>query len=150
MNDPRKTRLATNESSAEAKIVEIGVAVVVDRGNVLVGLRDDEAHRGYWEFPGGKLLPGESPFEAAIRECREETGLDVRLLRELTTSEYAYPHRTVRLHFFLAVPATRQSRQKPAAPFTWRSVDELKTLPFLPANAEVVEWLVGHVPLAES
>ena len=66
--------------------VSIAVAVVQHAGTVLIGRRAPEAPLGgLWEFPGGKVGPDETPGEAAARECREETGLAVRIGRP-------YPH----------------------------------------------------------
>ncbi|RMG01702.1 MAG: (deoxy)nucleoside triphosphate pyrophosphohydrolase, partial [Planctomycetota bacterium] len=135
-----------SDDAADAlETVEIGVAVVVDRGYVLVGPRDDAAHRGQWEFPGGKLRSGESPVEAAMRECREETGIEVRVRQALATVEHVYPHRKVILHFVLAAPAKEGTRKNPSAPFEWKSVEDLARLPFLPANTEIVAWLKSHI-----
>jgi mutator protein MutT len=62
--------------SASESRVEIAVAVVEHQGRFLIGKRpDDAALGGYWEFPGGKVEQGESPADAAIRECLEETGV---------------------------------------------------------------------------
>jgi mutator protein MutT len=58
----------------------IAVAVVQQKDKVLIGKRAlEERFGGLWEFPGGKVASGETPQEAAARECREETGLRVRI-----------------------------------------------------------------------
>ncbi len=59
---------------------------------------------GLWEFPGGKVGPGESADDAAVRECLEETAVRVRVERERAVVEQRYEHGDVRIHFFDASP----------------------------------------------
>ena len=60
-------------------VTRIGIAVVESNGKFLIGVRSpDGPLPGFHEFPGGKLHPGETPEACAVRECLEETGLDVR------------------------------------------------------------------------
>src|SRR3990167_7893662 len=90
--------------SSEAPM-DIALAVVRHAGRVLIGQRPEGVPlAGFWEFPGGKILAGESPEEAAVRECREETGLAIRLGAILCVVEHEYAHGRVRLHFFAAEP----------------------------------------------
>lgn len=62
-----------------SKIVLGAGTVVHRRGKMLVVKRAREPHRGLWAFPGGRVEPGESPLEAALRETREEVGLEVEI-----------------------------------------------------------------------
>ena len=120
--------------------VDIALAVVRHAGRVLIGQRPEGAPlAGFWEFPGGKILPGESPEEAAQRECREETGLAVRLGPLLGLVEHDYAHGRLRLHFFAAEPL--DAAQAPAAPFCWVPLAALASCRFPPANAGVVQNL---------
>ncbi|MHB8899346.1 MAG: (deoxy)nucleoside triphosphate pyrophosphohydrolase [Thermoguttaceae bacterium] len=121
---------------------EIAVAVVRRHDAVLAGPRPRGAPlAGFWEFPGGKIDPGESPGEAAVRECREETGIAIRLVRPLAVVEHRYGHGSVRLHFFDASPTEVGS--SPRAPFRWIQVAQLRASEFLPANAVIIEVLKG-------
>ena len=118
----------------------IAVAVVEERDRFLVGQRPANGPlAGLWEFPGGKVEAGESPADAAVRECLEETHLKVRVEQELQEVVHSYDHDCVRLHFFacrLIVPRTR-----PHPPFRWVARDELQDLEFPAANAELVRRL---------
>lgn len=118
----------------------IAIAVVLHAGRVLIGRRAEGVPlAGYWEFPGGKVLPDETPLAAAVRECREETGLEVQVGALLEEVEHAYPHGQLRLFFYQAEPAN--ASQTPAAPFRWVAIGELSQYDFPPANATILEQL---------
>jgi mutator protein MutT len=93
---------------------------------------------GYWEFPGGKCEPGESPASAAARECREEIGLEVcvgRLRREVT---HRYPHAWVRLSYFDCATRVPDAEPDPATEFRWVPAGSLGTLRFPEANEPIL------------
>ncbi len=122
----------------------IAVAVVVQGDRVLVGRRGDRGPLpGRAEFPGGKIRPGESPEQAAQRECLEETGLQVQVLRTLQVLRHRYPHGLLRLHFLLA--RTLPGQGAPRGGFSWVPCEQLPGLDFPEANAAVVQWLVQHM-----
>ncbi len=103
---------------SSASPVEIALAVVRHADRVLIGQRPQCVPlAGYWEFSGGKVLANESPNQAAARECREETGLEIRVGALLSLVDYEYAHGRVRLHFFAAEPLN--PAQQPAARFFW-------------------------------
>src|SRR6478672_8887524 len=80
-------------------VVRVAAAVILrSDGNVLLAQRPPgRAYAGYWEFPGGKLEPDESPRAALDRELREELGLDVRRAAPWLVQRYVYPHAHVEL-----------------------------------------------------
>lgn len=122
--------------------MNIAVAVVEWNGAYLVGTRGAAGSlAGYAEFPGGKIEPGESTAHAAARECCEETGLDVTVVRELRRVRYDYPHGQVEIAFLLCRPC------EPQAPllgsFHWVKREELAAHRFPPANEEMLRELVG-------
>ncbi len=82
--------------------VDVALALVVRAGRVLLQRRDlhDPVMPGLWEFPGGKLEAGEPPGSAAIRELREETGLEGGDPRAFPPIAFDYPDRCVVLHPF--------------------------------------------------
>lgn len=122
----------------------IAIVLVEHAGCVLIGRRPpDVPLAGYWEFPGGKVHPGETLREAAARECREETGLEVSIGEEYQTVVHAYAHGQLELHFLTATP--QDLSQAPAAPFRWVPVGELGSYSFPPANADVVARLLNDV-----
>ena len=86
--------------------LNVAAAMIVnDAGAVLCVRRGaskfaSTAHR--WEFPGGKIEPGETPAQAAVREIREELGMDIRPLADGPTVEHAYPEFSISLHGVLS------------------------------------------------
>ncbi len=122
--------------------VDIAIGVVERDGKYLIGLRCEGGPlAGYWEFPGGKVSAGETPEDAACRECLEETGLEVQLTGSYPPADHDYPHCRVRLHFFACAPLAERS-QLPSR-FRWVSGDELRNYQFPPANRELLDMLIA-------
>ena len=122
--------------------VSIAVAVVCQGDCFLVGRRPAGVPlAGLWEFPGGKIEPGESPQEAAIRECREETGLTVAVHDEFPGQLYDYEHGRVHLHFLSCLPVDRDP--VPQAPFRWVERQKLADLEFPAGNRALLDYLLS-------
>jgi 8-oxo-dGTP diphosphatase len=126
----------------------IAIAVVAHEGRYLVGLRPEGAPlAGLWEFPGGKAEPGESLAEAAVRECREETGLEVAVDAAYPPVKHTYDHGALELHFFACRVSGKRAEPRP--PFHWVEREALARLEFPPANQPILaQILVGISPAA--
>lgn len=121
---------------------QIAIAIVQHEMKYLVGQRPPGVPlAGYWEFPGGKLLDGEAAAEAAIRECSEETGLDVEVIEPLSTVNHQYEHGELVLKFFLCRVCDGVNTS-PRAPFGWVPTSKLAQFEFPPANRTVIEILL--------
>ncbi|MFO8006106.1 MAG: A/G-specific adenine glycosylase [Candidatus Brocadiia bacterium] len=119
--------------------IRTAVAVFLREGEVYVQKRPPEGmFAGMWEFPGGKAREGESPAEAAVRECREELGVECAVGRELVGLTHYYTVFEVRLHAFLC-PPPRGLPQDDA--HRWVAVSELDEYPMPSANRQVVQAL---------
>ncbi len=119
----------------------IAVAVVRQSGRVLIGLRPPGVPlAGFWEFPGGKVHGGEPPEVAAARECREETGLEIRIEGPCEEVVFPYQHGRLRIYFFLARLAGESAAAR--APFCWVPLSELAGYRFPPANQSVLHRLL--------
>ena len=84
-----------------ARTIEVVAALIRKDDRFLVCQRPpDKARALLWEFPGGKIEPGESGPEALVRECREELGADIRVLSAFMDVTHAYPDLTVHLTLY--------------------------------------------------
>lgn len=121
----------------------IGIAIVEQNSQYLVGIRGpDGVLPGYAEFPGGKCLDEESPFDCAVRECLEESGLAIVPERLLQRREFEYPHGRVELYFILCHPLNGAAVEERHFNFRWETIEGLRELKFPEGNSEVLKLLV--------
>ena len=137
------------EIRASRKSVLVVAAALIDPdGRVLLARRPEgKAMGGQWEFPGGKIDPGETPERALIRELKEELGVDVTesCLAPLAFASHDYDH----FHLLMPLYAIRQWRGRPEAKegqtLVWASKEKLNSYPMPPADiplvAQLRDWL---------
>ncbi|NMF89499.1 Nudix family hydrolase [Aromatoleum petrolei] len=125
------------------KRVEVAAGVIFRRdGRFLLGQRaPDTFYAGYWEFPGGKVEPGESPADALIRELDEELGIRVQGVRPWITREHRYEHAHVRLHFFEVAEWEGELHDHVHSALSWERVEAPEVGPMLPANGPILKAL---------
>ena len=123
------------------------VAAVVERdGCFLVTRRQAGVHlAGLWEFPGGKVAPGESHADALRREMQEELDSDVDVRSIVCTAAHAYDDRHVTLYFY-SCQLAGTPRPLLGQEMRWVPRAELPTLGFPPADKELIELLTGTGP----
>lgn len=121
-------------------LVIVGAAIVVD-GRVLGCERAEPPESaGRWEFPGGKVEPGESDEEALVRECEEELGVIIALGDRIGGDvPLAHGRAVLRVWFAELVSGVPQALEH--ASLRWLSADELDRVPWLPADAPIVAEL---------
>lgn len=126
--------------------LEIALALCIRAGRILVTRRQAGVHLGgSWEFPGGKRAPAETFEACALRELAEETGVTARATRALTPIPWEYPERSVVLHPIECEWIAGEGELREVADLRWVRGDELQTLEFPPANAELVRELARTV-----
>jgi 8-oxo-dGTP diphosphatase len=96
---------------------------------------------GYWEFPGGKVEPGETPHDALVRELQEELGIEVLRADPWLRREHIYEHAHVRLNFFRVRQWRGELQDHVHSALAWQRADGLTVSPMLPANAPVLAAL---------
>ncbi len=120
------------------------VAAVIERadGSYLLAQRPiGKVYEGYWEFPGGKVEPGESIADALNRELHEELGIDVELAYPWITRVHSYPHGKVRLHFHRVTRWCGEPRPREGQVLSWQQNQHVAVSPMLPANGPVLKAL---------
>lgn len=124
-------------------ITEVAAAVLTQPdGRVLLARRPaGKAYAGYWEFPGGKVEPGESLDAALTRELHEELGIVVTRACRWITRVFEYPHATVRLNFFRVFEWQGTPHPHEGQVFSWQLPDAVEVTPLLPANFPIVKAL---------
>ncbi len=134
---------AVTSSPAAAQPLLVAAGVVRRGERVLLTRRPETSHLGgYWEFPGGKVEPGEDPREALRRELEEECGLEVEVGRALEVVFHRYPERDVLLLLFSCrCPDERPVRHLGVTDHRWVEPRALATFRLPPANAPVAELL---------
>ena len=124
--------------------VDIALAVPLRGDRLLVGRRAAGSHlAGLWEFPGGKIEPGEQPVEAARRELAEETGLVAEQFEPLAIVVHDYREAPLRLHVFLA--REPQGEPVPQRRWSWLPFEELRRLEMPEANRQILRALRWRV-----
>jgi len=124
--------------------VEVAVAVLLRHdGAVLLARRPrGKVYAGYWEFPGGKVEPGEPIVGALWREIREELGVEIDRAYPWITRTFSYPHANVRLHFHRVFAWRGEPRALDHEALAWQQPDSVAVAPLLPANGPVLRGLL--------
>jgi len=136
------------------KPLQVGAALVIHDGRVLVQTRPaGRSWEGTWEFPGGKLEPGEDIRACVEREVLEETGLVVTAGEPLHEVAWEYPGALVDVTFLACTPRVATPGKGPLVlplegqVLRWVGPDELQELTFLPANASLLPLLAARLRL---
>jgi len=120
-------------------VIEVVAAVVCRDGKILITRRLDGAHLpGLWEFPGGKVEPGETLKAALMREIREEVGVNVIVFDQCLSIDHEYQRKSVRLHFFNCAIISAEPRLIQVADLAWVTPPELTSYPFPEADREII------------
>jgi 8-oxo-dGTP diphosphatase len=131
-----------------ATVLRVAVAIMTrSDGSVLLAQRlAGTPYAGYWEFPGGKLEPGENALDALGRELSEELGIEVTRATPWLTQRYAYPHADVELAFFRVHAWRGEPFGRDGQAIAWERPGAFSVAPLLPANTIVLRaLLLPHV-----
>lgn len=127
------------------KTIEVVAAIIVRDGRVFATQRGYGAWKDWWEFPGGKIEPGESPEAALVREIREELSAEIVVDRFLTTVEWDYPEFHLKMHCYLCSHSSQAMHLNEHEAARWLSVvapadapDSLSSVRWLPADLSLL------------
>ncbi|MDY6940573.1 MAG: A/G-specific adenine glycosylase [Cyanobacteriota bacterium] len=140
-NLEKQSEIPMRETRSPIPHKQIGVAVIWnDKRQILIDRRRPEGLLGgLWEFPGGKIEPGETVEACVRREIKEELGIEVKVGDRLITVEHAYTHFRVTLHVHHCEYVSGEPRPIESDEVRWVAVDELDEYPFPKANTRIIE-----------
>lgn len=120
------------------KTIQVVAALIVHDGRIFATQRGYGDWEGYWEFPGGKVEPGETPEDALVREIREELATEIRVEHYVTTIEWDYPafHLSMRCYLCSVLSGSLTLLEHEAA--AWLDRDHLHDVKWLPADETII------------
>jgi 8-oxo-dGTP diphosphatase len=123
-------------------VIDVTAAIWIEAGRVLIARRrPGVSQAGLWEFPGGKVRPGETPEACLAREIEEELGVKVNVEGFFAESVHAYAERTIRLRAYRVRSAGGRPVALDHAELRWVSPRELGRYAFCPADLPFVQRL---------
>ncbi len=123
------------------KTIRVAAAILIDGERIFATQRGYGDWKDFWEFPGGKIEPGESPEEALRREILEELDTEIAVGEKLITIEYDYPDFHLSMDCFLAKVTEGRLVLKEHKAARWLRKDELDSVSWLPADLTLIELL---------
>ena len=134
-----------SEPAAERQPVDVAVGVLIDReGRFLLASRPEgKPYAGYWEFPGGKVEPGESIEQALRRELIEELGITIGTPQPWKVEIVDYPHARVRLHFCRVYDWQGEFEMREGQQVAWQTLP-VSVQPVLPGTVPVLGWFAAE------
>ena len=128
------------------KQVEVVAAIIRDGdGRVFATQRGYGDWKDWWEFPGGKTEPGETPKEALKREIREELSAEISADKFLCTVDYDYPAFHLTMHCFLCSLLSEAMHLNEHEAARWLRKEELNSIKWLPADRQILETLKKEI-----
>ena len=145
MGEPRAPLVADadrpREGGAHRKAVQVAVGVLIrgDGAFLLTSRPEGKVYAGYWEFPGGKVEPGESIEQALRRELIEEIGVTIGAAQPWRVEQVDYPHALVELNFCKVHEWHGQLQMHEGQQFAWQQLP-LQVRPVLPGTLPMLQW----------
>ena len=121
------------------KKLEVVAAVIRDKDKIFATQRGYGEFKDGWEFPGGKMEPGETPQQALVREIKEELDTEIEVQELIDTVEYDYPTFHLTMHCFWARIKEGNLILKEHEAAKWLTKDTLNTVDWLPADEGLIE-----------
>lgn len=121
------------------KTIEVVAAIIIRDGNIFATQRGYGEWKGWWEFPGGKIEPGECPQEALVREIREELDAEIEVGELLETVEWDYPDFHLKMHCFICSLVSESVHLNEHEAAAWLTRETLRSVKWLPADEGLVD-----------
>ena len=127
------------------KHIEVVAAAIRDGDHVFATQRGYGDFKDWWEFPGGKIEPGETREEALVREIREELSVDILIDRFLRTVEWDYPAFHLTLHCYLCSLASGSIRLNEHEAARWLDAESIRSVKWLPADDSLLQIITNEI-----
>ena len=131
------------------KTIKVVAAVICDSldnpSKIFATARGYGEFKGQWEFPGGKIEPGETARQALVREINEELGVSIHVGKFIDTIEYDYPSFHLSMDCFWCHVAQGAIVLKEAQAAKWLRKDELRSVNWLPADVTLIDRLAAQM-----
>ena len=126
----------------------VGACICKDGSYLLSQRSSQQGYEGKWEFPGGKINPGETDIDAIKREIKEEIGVDIDVLDELDTTSFFEKdkNRIIKLKVFNCAIVNGTPTSKEGQKLEWKKLDEIENLELMPSDVEIVQTLIDKSP----
>jgi 8-oxo-dGTP diphosphatase len=122
------------------------VAAIIRRGDrILATQRGYGEWKDWWEFPGGKMEPGETPEEALVREIREELDTEISVDKFLSTVDWDYPNFHLTMHCFMASLLQEALHLNEHEAARWLTKEEIHSVRWLPADEGLLPKIVAEL-----
>ena len=121
--------------------IEVVAAIICKDGAYFATQRGYGEFEGMWEFPGGKIEPGESAEDALKREIQEELGVDITIDKFLCTTDYDYPAFHLTMHCYLCSIVSGEIELREHKSARWLTKESLDSVEWLPADMDIIEKL---------
>ena len=114
-------------------------AIIIKEGKVFATQRGYGDWKGWWEFPGGKIEPGEEPRAALVREIKEELDADISVGDLLETVEWDYPSFHLTMHCYICLLNSESMHLNEHEASAWLTKETLNSVQWLPADLALLD-----------
>nr|WP_297708562.1 (deoxy)nucleoside triphosphate pyrophosphohydrolase [uncultured Butyrivibrio sp.] len=121
------------------KTINVVAALIRDGKRVFATARGYGNYKGWWEFPGGKIEPGESPEDALVREIKEELDSEISVDEYISTIEYDYPEFHLSMRCYWCSLISGDLVLKEAEDARWLDVETIDSVKWLPADITLID-----------
>lgn len=127
------------------KTVRVVAAIILHENKIFATQRGYGEFKDGWEFPGGKIEPGETSREALVREIKEELDIDIEVKDFLETVEYDYPEFHLSMECFFCTIRSGELILKEHEAAKWLTAETLESVEWLPADRGLIEGIRAYL-----
>ena len=125
--------------------IQVVAAIIIRDGEVFATQRGYGEFKGWWEFPGGKIEPGECPQEALKREIKEELDAEIAVGDLLETVEWDYPTFHLTMHCFVCSLKSEALHLNEHSDSAWLTKETLNSVQWLPADLVLLDKIAQRI-----